>query len=297
MKAMLPLFIFFLILFYTDVMGSSAQVDSVLFQEREYYMRQYHSVRDTMTVNSWINLKRLSDNLEKLTATDAQIIDSLVSRIQADSVAIAELTSVNDHTGMEEPMQSIASPDTGNNRMMLLLLKAFVAFLLLVLLFLVYFLIRRSNRINTLQEEVMRIEALASEKQSQAALAELEMNKLKQRELGFREELERGIHLNQERMQSMQQKCELLEEENRMLSSRLKSQTVPLQVVAADDILSAEDEEGKNLIIKSLVEERSSLMNLAATLRAQLADETRKRQSVIEKFRSLYNDMEGGISG
>lgn len=295
MKAKLMLLPFFFVLFFYDTSDAAYQVDSALVQQREYYMGKYRSVRDTMTVNSWINLKRLSDNLEKLAATDAQIIDSLVSRIQADSVVISEMSSSQDQTNVDEPMQSVAYQDAGNNRMMLMLLKAFLAFLLLVLLILVYFLVRRSKRLSLLSEEFVRIEALATEKQSQATAVELELNKLKQRELGFREELERGIQVNQERMRAMQQKCELLEEDNKMLAGRLKSQDSQLKAGTPEDAVSIGDDE-KSSLIRSLTEERSSLMNLAATLRAQLADETRKRQNLLEKFRSVFSDLNSGTS-
>lgn len=295
MKANLMLLSFFFFLFHCEAVEASYQVDSALIQEREFYLGKYHSVRDTMTVNSWINLKRLSDNLEKLALTDAQIIDSLSRRVEADAAIIVDLTSGQEPSSAQEPFQSADSPDSGNSRMMLLVMKAFVAFLLLVLLILVYSLVRRGSILSLLKEDIERIEAIAAEKQSQAVMAELEMNKLKQRELEFREELERGIQLNQERMQTMLQKCELLEEENRMLTSRLKTHSAPLQV-GVPEITGNEGDDDKHSMIRSLIEERSSLMNLAATLRVQLADETRKRQALLDKFRLLYNDMNQGVS-
>ncbi|MBL7906558.1 MAG: hypothetical protein JNL22_16160 [Bacteroidales bacterium] len=296
MKATLMLISFFFVLFHYEAVGSSYQVDSALINEREFYLGKVHSIRDTMTVNSWINLKRLSDNLEKLAFTDAQILDSLYSRIKADSATIAALSAEQTATVADQSLQVSDSGETGNNRLMPVIMKAFIAFLLFLLLILVYLLIRKSNSLKASEAVISRFEATAAEKQSQVAMAELELTKLKQREFEFREELERGIQLNQERMQSMLQKCELLEEENRILANRLKAQASQLQAGVPEDAVNEGDDDDRRLMIRSLMEERSSLMNLAATLRAQLADETRKRQTMLEKFRAVYDDINTGAT-
>ncbi len=296
MKATLMLISFFFVLFHYEAVGASYQVDSALINEREFYLGKVHSIRDTMTVNSWINLKRLSDNLEKLAFTDAQILDSLYSRIKADSAIIAALSAEQTATVADQSLQVSDSGETGNNRLMPVIMKAFIAFLLFLLLILVYLLIRKSNSLKASEAVISRFEATAAEKQSQVAMAELELTKLKQREFEFREELERGIQLNQERMQSMLQKCELLEEENRILTNRLKAQASQLQAGVPEDAVNEGDDDDRRLMIRSLMEERSSLMNLAATLRAQLADETRKRQTMLEKFRAVYDDINTGAT-
>ena len=296
MKATLMLISFFFVLFHYEAVGASYQVDSALINEREFYLGKVHSIRDTMTVNSWINLKRLSDNLEKLAFTDAQILDSLYSRIKADSATIAALSVEQTATVADPSLQVSDSGETGNNRLMPVIMKAFIAFLLFLLLILVYLLIRKSNSLKASEAVISRFEATAAEKQSQVAMAELELTKLKQREFEFREELERGIQLNQERMQSMLQKCELLEEENRILTNRLKAQASQLQAGVPEDAVNEGDDDDRRLMIRSLMEERSSLMNLAATLRAQLADETRKRQTMLEKYRAVYDDINTGAT-
>ena len=62
----------------------ASEPDSAIFAEREFYLKKYSSVKDTMTVNTWLNLKRLSDNLQEIVLRDQIIIDQLLGQKQGE---------------------------------------------------------------------------------------------------------------------------------------------------------------------------------------------------------------------
>jgi predicted nucleic acid-binding Zn-ribbon protein len=124
----------------------------------------------------------------------------------------------------------------------------------------------------------------------------MELRKLKQRELDFREELERGMQSNQERLLSLQEKCGQLEKENQQLresgeavsATHLKN---PKDISYISDL--PENVEELKSIIASLIDERSSLMNLAGKLKSQFDDESRKNRDTIDRINNLLIDLSG----
>ncbi|MHC1774401.1 MAG: hypothetical protein AB9834_03210 [Lentimicrobium sp.] len=299
-NAMLKLKIFFfpafflLIASFSIVKGQQGNPDSLLIEERAYYYNKYRSVRDTMTVNTWLNLKRVSDNLEQVVKRDQLVIDGLKQKILSDSVMIVDLKK------LPEPGESLSAQNANSaarnksDVVAIIYLKATVAVLLFVCLILVYFLISRVGIFKKLRSSIDQYANKAEEIIQQLELAEAELRRVKQRELDFREELERGMQLNQERLLSLQEKCGQLEFENQQLRSKRKNSS-EISPDSHPDIsviseLPDNIEELKQMT-KSLLDERNSLMNLAGALRSKYEEETRKHHGIIEKISFLLNDL------
>jgi hypothetical protein len=296
MKLILLTIILFCILPFTFLNGQNNNSDSLLLQERAYYYRKYRSVRDTMTINTWLNLKRVSDNLEQVVNRDQQVIEVLHERISADSVfidSLAEAVLKNSKLLKRNEMMAQSEKLDG---FPVIFLKVAVGFLIFILLILIYFLISRFNKFKLYKNSSEHYEGIAEQRLHQVEQSDMELRKMKQRELDFREELERGMQSNQERLLSLQEKCAQLEEENQQYRAGADTSAANSSFILSDNVSSSDfpdDVDKLKQMLNSLYQERSSLMNLAGKLRSQLEEQSTKNRTIIDKLNNLLIDFSG----
>jgi len=285
---------------FSQAKGQMALADSLNMAEREYFYRKYRSVRDTMRINTWINLKRVSDNLEQVVKRDQQVIDALKLKITDDSVVIADLNEVSArYQGLQtefDDLKTKAEKDnTLNNYLKIAAASLFMLFILFLFLF-----INSVSKLRRNRSELDQGAAALEEHQLQLDSLDAELRKLKQRETDFREELEKGMESNQVRLLTLQQKCETLEKENQQLR-RISEIGDGIHIPSAGDAVSktelSDDADELKQMIKSLMDERNSLINLAGKLRAQADTENKKNQEIISRITLLVNDLSTGNGG
>lgn len=296
MKSILLTIILFFILPFTFVKGHNNISDSLLFQERAYYYHKYRSVRDTMTINTWLNLKRVSDNLEQVVKRDAQVIDVLQKRISSDSAFIDSLSKAALQNSRLLSQKEMIAEKESSEVFPVIYLKAAVGIFLFIILILIYFLISRFNMFKFYKNSSEHYESIAEQRLHQVEQADMELRKMKQRELDFREELERGMQSNQERLLSLQEKCGQLENENQHLRESIEADSPkhmnnPTDISFNSDLPENVDE--LKHIIASLYDERISLMNLAGKLKSQLDEESRRNHETIDRINNLLIDLSG----
>lgn len=278
------------------VTGQNLPADSLVFAERDYFYKKYKSVRDTMTINSWINLKRLSDNLQQVVKRDQQIIDALNSKISADSAIAANLKDISSQYNEVSLNENLLSKRAEADATSILYLKAALALFLFLCLILVFMLVSRYGKLKKFREKSDHYEALVQEKQLQLESLEADLRKLKRREADFREELERGMETYQEKLLSLQDQCRSLETENQQLRSNSpkkgisEGELLNLSESATGLKLSDNADELKQLV-RSLYDERNSLMNLAGKLQIRVEEENEKYREIINKIKLLTSDF------
>lgn len=289
---------FTILIFFVSIVSSAqyTAADSLLLAERDYYYMRYRSVRDTMKINTWLNLKRVSDNLEQVVKRDRQIIEALQHRIADDSAIIASNRDVAKQ--YEELMANfnVVNERSKNDATMLLYLKTAAGVLIFLSLILVYSIFSISGRLRKYRHERDHYEALLEERQKQLDIMDTELRKMKQREMEFRDELEKGMQVHQERLNALQNKCSFLEKENEQLQSSIADRNlsfVPVSTETHQIQELPEDIDKLKQLVKSLYDERNSLMNLAGNLRTQVEEENRKNQDIVEKINLLAKDLTG----
>jgi len=277
--------------------GTRAQypvADSMLWAERDYFYKKYRSVRDTMTINTWLNLKRVSDNLEQVVKRDQQVIVALQQRVAQDSAIIASNHDV------EKQYQALSADynrlieKSRKDAAMLVYLKIAAGVLILIFLILIYYIVGMFKKNKKSKDERDHYEALVQERQKQIDVMDIELRKMKHREMEFRDELERGMQLHQERLNALQSKCLQLEKENKELQSSMPDGFLPAFSNSTDSHIMQElpeDPESLKQLAKSLYDERSSLINLAGKLRIQVEEQNRRNQDIIEKISLLARDL------
>ncbi|HPG33042.1 MAG: hypothetical protein H6541_12945 [Lentimicrobiaceae bacterium] len=262
--------------------------------DRAFYYNKYRSVRDTMTVNSWINLKRLSDNLEQVVKIDQQFIDSLRYQQKSDSAALAHVTQLTQKYDELNANFKIINERSKRDFRIIFYLKIAAGILAFIILLAIMVIYNKKVVARRYKDEGEHYEALAEERQQQLDLLDAELKKLKIREIGFREELEKGMQNHQERLLFLQNKCSTLEAENQKLKAACESMNINYQSVL-DESLSVidipDDMEELKKLAKSLIDERKSLINLAGKLREQVETANSKYQSIILRFKRLSNEL------
>jgi len=285
---------------FSQAKGQMALADSLNMAEREYFYHKYRSVRDTMRINTWINLKRVSDNLEQVVKRDQQVIDALKSKISDDSAVIAELRDVSTrYIDLQAEFDGLKAKAEKENTLNYYLKIVAASLFILFILFLFLFL-KSVSKLRRTRSELDQGAAALEEHQIQLDLLDAELRKLKQREADFREELEKGMESNQIRLLTIQQKCETLEKENQQLR-RISEIGEGIHIPAASDAVSKtelpDDPDDLKQMIKSLMDERNSLINLAGKLRAQADTENKRNQEIISRISLLVNDLSTGNGG
>ena len=285
------IFTFLLILFFVSpivLIGNAP--DSTLMAEREHYFNKYRSVRDTMTINTWLNLKRLSDNLEQVVQRDQIIIDQYRSRISSDTIGdVQDTGQKRKMTDLELKLDQLEARTTNDMRM-LWILKTAAGLMVLIILLLFYLLINQKSKFSRLKGLYAFSDKLSVEKGKEIIMLEGELDKLRQREQEFRAELEKGLITHQEKLMMLQKKNIHLEGElknMRELSHLVQGGNMPLTDRKTEVAKLPDNEKEVKELVQSLSDERNSLMNLAGKLQKQLEEEKDRYTTLMQKIQSL----------
>ncbi|MDD4598464.1 MAG: hypothetical protein PHW35_10905 [Lentimicrobiaceae bacterium] len=287
--------IVFILLFPAFFLPVNAQdiQDSVLEAEREYYWSRYTSIRDTLTINTWNNLKRMKDNLEQVVDRDALIIESLKQRHETDSSLVVNQADMNARYNELAAAHDVVQSRVKNDMQMMLYLKAAVGVLLLIVVILIFTLTGWVSSLKKARSRADHYESLAEQRNQMNELQESELRRLKEREIEFREELEKGIQAHQERLISIQQRNNELEHEIEELKNAavfVSQDDDPVQVEGGE---VPNDNEELRQWGNSLLDERNSLLKLAEQLKHKVAEEKARRERLLEKIRNLAGSLSG----
>lgn len=287
--------IVFILLFPAFFLPVNAQdiQDSVLEAEREYYWNRYTSIRDTLTINTWNNLKRMKDNLEQVVDRDALIIESLKQRHETDSSLVVNQADMNARYNELAAAHDVVQSRVKNDMQMMLYLKAAVGVLLLIVVILIFTLTGWVSSLRKARSRADHYESLAEQRNQMNELQESELRRLKEREIEFREELEKGIQAHQERLISIQQRNNELEHEIEELKNAavfVSQDDDPVQVEGGE---VPNDNEELRQWGNSLLDERNSLLKLAEQLKHKVAEEKARRERLLEKIRNLAGSLSG----
>ncbi|MDD2527672.1 MAG: hypothetical protein RBS33_08425 [Lentimicrobium sp.] len=287
--------IVFILLFPAFFLPVNAQdiQDSVLEAEREYYWNRYTSIRDTLTINTWNNLKRMKDNLEQVVDRDALIIESLKQRHETDSSLVVNQADMNARYNELAAAHDVVQSRVKNDMQMMLYLKAAVGVLLLIVVILIFTLTGWVSSLKKARSRADHYESLAEQRNQMNELQESELRRLKEREIEFREELEKGIQAHQERLISIQQRNNELEHEIEELKNAavfVSQDDDPVQVEGGE---VPNDNEELRQWGNSLLDERNSLLKLAEQLKHKVAEEKARRERLLEKIRNLAGSLSG----
>lgn len=294
-------FLMFLILLIFGISSglSGSEPDSVIFAEREFYLKKYNSVKDTMTLNTWLNLKRLSDNLHEVAIRDQIIIDKLLNQKQSDSSNIDSINLIGDELRQLRITNSQLASRSKNDMQMMWVLKTSSSVLILLVLIFLYHLITSKNRIIRYKKRQSELESHKIELQKQLSFQESEVSKLKQREQDFRSELERGLITYQEKLSLLQERNSYLEGEIRRVEvSRLnlESDNFNLPHISIDVNDIPQDSEGIAIILNAITDERDSLFNLAGKLQKQIQEEKEKYNKLVLMIKALTDEDSGNLN-
>lgn len=294
MRKFFSISFFLLILPLSFLKGQDADNDSILFAERDYYYQKYRSVRDTMRINTWLNLKRVSDNLEQVVKRDQKVIDGLRNMLVADSVIISNLRDVSIQFDAIKLQNETLQAEVEAQKRVLLHFKIIIGGLSVIVLILVIGLISKHRNYRNFRVSSDHYEALVEEKQHQLDMLDTELRKQKQREIDFRDELEKGIQTYQVRLLTLKEKCEQLEYENFNLKKLAVGSDELLTVALAEGVPAGElpdNTDDLKQLIKSLYDERKSLINLAGKLQVKVENEGKKYQVLVDKINRLIKDL------
>jgi len=294
MRKFLYISFFLLILPLSFLKGQDVQSDSILFAEREYYYQKYRSVRDTMRINTWLNLKRVSDNLEQVVKRDQMVIDGLRNMLMADSIIISNLRDVSSQYEATKLKNETLQAEAETQNRVLFYYKVIIGGLSVIGLVLVIGLIGKHRNYRIYRGSSDHYEALVEEKQHQLDNLDAELRKQKQRETDFRDELEKGIQTYQVRLLNLKEKCDQLENENLQLRKLSVGSEELLTSTLAEGLPAGElpdNTDDLKQLIKSLYDERNSLMNLAGKLQGKVESEGKKYHDLIEKINRLTKDL------
>lgn len=288
---MMRIFTFLLILITIipqSLLGSIP--DSAIIAEREYYFNKYRAVRDTMTMNTWINLKRLSDNLEEVVLRDQVLLEQCFRNDSVENMpAIKDQALANEMTDLQINMEQLEAR-AQNDMRMIWLLKTVAGLMIVFILILMYISFSGRSKLNRLKELYNFSEKTASDKRQENIRLESELDKLRQREQDFRAELEKGMISYQEKLMILQSKNDQLELELKSFQEQSNSDEVPMAKISRKKIEMPDlptNENDVKALMQSLTEERIGLMNLAGKLQKQLQAEKTKYQKLMQKLKII----------
>ncbi len=267
--------------------------DSTILAERDFYLKKYNSVKDTMTINTWLNLKRLSDNLQEVVLRDQIIIDQLLRQNHLDSSHWDSINSMDSELKQLRFANSQIASRSKNDLHMMWVLKTSASVLTILVLVMIYLLITSKTKISRYKKRQNELESHKIGIQNQLLLQELEVSKLKQREKDFRSELEKGLITYQEKLNLLQKRNSLLEEE----LSKIKNYGNNLEIgnfyfphTRIDISAIPQDSEGVAVVLKAITDERDSLMNLAGKLQKQIHEEKEKYNKLVLMIKALPDE-------
>jgi hypothetical protein len=271
----------------------SQGADSVLLSERMYYYNKYSSIADTMTINSWINLKRLKDNLEEVVKIDNELIQYY--QVFGSREVLNESDSINRLNSKLSEVSNqleLKTSRADNDLWMIWILKTAAVFMIFIILILIYLAINFSNKFKN-----ARIQVKSSEDENNSLKEEYlqlveECKRLKSREDDFREELQRGLISNQEKLNLLQEKIKSLEFENEKLRAITDSNGFTQELYLEKDEIVLNEPNIDDLTIEeitNLVSERNSLIRLAGKLQDQLLFEKEAHLALKKKLLKLLD--------
>jgi hypothetical protein len=284
----------FMLLMSPGMAGAEAvSADSLLRAERLQYYTKYRTLKDTITVNTWVNMKRMNDNLEKIVEIDNLLIDSLRMIHDQDSLLLAGQQMANQRFSELTVEYDRLKARTENDLNMLLYLKTAAGVLVAAIVLLVFFMIDRNSRMRKSVEQAEHYEALFEEKRMESEALQAELDRMKKREMEFRDELEKGMQLNTERLKGLQEKCNRLEEEKRRLEQSVQRLPESMPDPGGEIALPPIPEDAAEMaqMIRTLSEERNSLINLAAQLQKKTEDERARRLALLEQIDKLARNL------
>ncbi|PKP46459.1 MAG: hypothetical protein CVT94_14600 [Bacteroidetes bacterium HGW-Bacteroidetes-11] len=267
--------------------------DSTILAERDFYLKKYNSVKDTMTINTWLNLKRLSDNLQEVVLRDQIIIDQLLRQNHLDSSHWDSINSMDSELKQLRFANSQIASRSKNDLHMMWVLKTSASVLTILVLVMIYLLITSKNKISRYKKRQNELESHKIGIQNQLLLQELEVSKLKQREKDFRSELEKGLITYQEKLNLLQKRNSLLEEELSKIKNSGNNQEIGnfyLPHTSIDISEIPQDSEGVAAVLKAITDERDSLMNLAGKLQKQIHEEKEKYNKLVLMIKALPDE-------
>ena len=290
---MKKLIVFILAVFAVINVGiAQNEQDSVLEAERDFYWNRYTVIRDTLTINTWNNLKRMKDNLEEVVVRDQLIINSLKGQLEVDSSLVVNQTDMNSRYNELVAEYDVLSSRTKNDMQMMLYLKGAVGVLLLILVIIVFTLIGRASSLKKARTKADHYEALAEQRNQTNELQESELKRLKDREMEFREELEKGMQAHQERIVSIQQRNNELEHEIESLKARPLGSVYTASVGLSDPEIPSDEHELRQWS-RNLLDERNNLLKLAEQYRQKADDERARREKLLERIKNLAGSLSG----
>lgn len=291
MNYFLPLLM--LVLPLTMQNAGAVNADSLLEAERFHYYTKYRSLKDTITVNTWVNMKRMNDHLEKIVEIDNTLFDSIRSAHQRDSLVLDTQQQLNQRYNDLIMEYDKLKARTDNDLNMMLYLKMAVGFLAAFIVLLIFMLIGRNAVNKRNKEKAEHYEAIFEEKRLEAETLQVELDRMKRREKEFRDELEKGMQLNMERLQGLQEKCNQLEEDKRRLEQSVQYLPESMPGRHKEEIIASIPEDAGEMteLIRTLSEERDSLINLASQLQKKLEHEMARRESLLAKIDALVQNL------
>jgi len=276
-------------LIFISATGRSAVSDSVMLAERAYYFQRYAELKDSMKTNTWTNLKRKSDYLEKIVKLDQELMLNMQQAIRNDSTRVQKYSTLR---SKYYALKSIYNNDLQRSRVQsrqlqyLLMALLVMSFALLVgaILFL-----RQTGRMRELKEIRRKLEVEIDTKQLQIDNMDADLRRQKARESEFRDELEKGMITNHERMIVLQTRCSDMESENeklRRLAAESGLDVLTMLQASIPPVVSDNPDELK-LLLRDIYEERGSLINLSGRLRLQLQQSEQKYQALLNQLRRI----------
>jgi hypothetical protein len=235
----------------------------------------------------------MKDNLEQVVDRDALIIESLKQRHETDSSLVVNQADMNARYNELAAAHDVVQSRVKNDMQMMLYLKAAVGVLLLIVVILIFTLTGWVSSLKKARSRADHYESLAEQRNQMNELQESELRRLKEREIEFREELEKGIQAHQERLISIQQRNNELEHEIEELKNAavfVSQDDDPVQVEGGE---VPNDNEELRQWGNSLLDERNSLLKLAEQLKHKVAEEKARRERLLEKIRNLAGSLSG----
>ena len=224
---------------------SAINQDSVKLSLRKKALENYHKVKDTVTVRTWMNMDRMNKALIQIVEYDNQLLESYKSNDSAKTNIEQGSIDALGPKPLKEIKALVSKP--------LLPLESIIAVSVaagILLLVLIVFLVKRSITIKNLRGEYNEREESFDSKFNRLEYLENEVLKMKTRENEVKAELGKGIVDYQEKMQTLRKRIEELADEN----TRLEKMNIALaegNFAEAESSVKKTEEMKDNIIIEA----------------------------------------------
>lgn len=267
---------FFLLLLCLTSIADNSEIQRLL-NEREEQSIIYQSLIDSVIPGRLSKMYILNNQLQNIVSKDDTIILHTYSLLDNEASAIDSINKVNQRLALLAFDNDRLQQRTTNDLKMLLILKLAVAFLLVSFLILLYFATIKLNRKKSSTEVQF---GLLSGLESENANLRTELERIKAHEFNLKDELDRGIQLNQDKYALLTEKFNQLLAENQKLKQTPIQQSIP------------EDKEASELIDLLKIENNNLTIKLNG-MQQQLDESHAKNKSILKKIEKLINDLSG----